>query len=71
MAYASILLTMTGEQCQHLVNMLVANHAETHTFCILDRAARALTRGLMRHISRFEQGTTNVIFSLAQEDDRW
>ena len=68
MTDASIPLTITGEECQHFVNMFVANHAEATKFSNLARAAAgALTREWMRHISRLEQETTKVSFSLAQE----
>ena len=50
------------------MNMFVANHAETTKFSNLGRAAAgALTREWRTHISRLEQETTNVSFSLAQE----
>ena len=79
MVIESIPVTMTGEQCKHLVNMFIANHAEKSQFSNLDRAARKLdicdnknpnlTREWMRRISKFEQGITNdeFLFSLAQE----
>ena len=63
MADASIPLTMPGER------------ASTSWTCLLPTTLRQpnsaiwteLTRELMQRISRFQQGTTNVIFSLAQE----
>ena len=79
MVIESIPVTMTGEQCKHLVNLFIANHAEKSQFSNLDRAARKLdicdnknpnlTREWMRRISKFEQGITNdeFLFSLAQE----
>ena len=79
MANASIPLTMTGEQCQHLVNIFVANHAERTQSSYLDRAARKidvsdekspdLTKKWIRPITRLEQGTMDAefLFSLAQE----
>ena len=51
-----------GDQCQHFVNMFVANHAETTKFSNLDRAVRALTRELMRRISKFEKKTQTSYF---------
>ena len=79
MANASIALAMTGEQCQHLVNMFVANHAKKTKNSNLDKTARNidvcdgkspdLSREWMRRISKLEQGTTNVefLYSLSQK----